>query len=310
MDIITAFRIFVRVAESGSFSAVAREMNISQPAISRQIAALEDHVGERLLHRTTRSLTLTDDGRDLLSHAIRVLDALEEAETAVGRRRGTVAGIVRLSVPVTFGRLHLAPRLGRLLAANPALEIDMLLNDALPDMVASGIDLAIHAGAIADSTLIVRVLGSVHPYVMASSSYLAAHGAPSVPAELAKRECLIFTRAASPGEWHFSRAGVAEIVTVSGRLRSDSRDAIREGVLNGYGIALLPAWYFRDEIRDGTVQVLLDEWKIAPTPVHMVYPSRRHLAPRVRAVIDFLNAEFMNDPVLAEIHKLGYAYKT
>jgi DNA-binding transcriptional LysR family regulator len=305
MDIIAAFRVFVRVAESGSFSAVAREMNISQPAISRQIAALEDHVGERLLHRTTRSLTLTDDGRDLLTHAARVLDTLEEAETAVGRRRGTVSGMVRLSVPVTFGRLHLAPRLGRLLEANPALELDLLLSDALPDLVTEGIDLAVRAGPIADSTLIVRVLGSVHRYVLASAAYLARWGTPATPAALTAHECLIFTQAVTPTAWLFERDGKPAGVTVSGRFRSESGDAIREAVLNGYGIALLPAWYFQNEIRNGTVRLLLREWRIAPTPVHLVYPSRRHLAPRVRAVIDFLNSEFVHDPVLAEVPEMG-----
>jgi len=303
MDIITAFRIFVRVAESGSFSAVAREMNISQPAISRQIAALEEHMGERLLQRTTRSLTLTDDGRDLLNHAMRVLEALDEAETAVGRRRGTVAGIVRLSVPVTFGRLHLVGRLGRLMAANPALEIDLVLSDSLPDLVSEGIDLAIKPGPIADSSLIVRTLGSVYRYVFASRDYLARHGAPATPAELADRECLIFKQSGTPDEWEFLRDGATETVNIHGRFRSESSDVIREALLNGYGIAFLPAWYFRDELRDGSVQVLLHEWKIPPAPVSMVYPSRRHLAPRVRAVIEFLHAEFVNYPVLAEIPK-------
>ncbi len=304
MDIITAFRVFVRVAESGSFSAVAREMNISQPAISRQIAALEDHVGERLLHRTTRSLTLTDDGRDLLNHAARVLDALAEAETAVGRRRGTVSGLVRLSVPVTFGRIHLAPRLGKLLDANPNLQLELLLNDALPDLVGEGIDLAVRAGPIGDSTLIIRNLRAVYRYVMASSAYVQRYGVPATPADLAAHECLIFTQSASPTEWSFVRDGTETHVTVGGRLRSDSADAIREAVLNGYGIGLLPSWYFKDELHNGSVRLLLRDWRIAPYPVHMVYPSRRHLAPRVRAVIEFLNTEFLDDPILAEVPEM------
>jgi DNA-binding transcriptional LysR family regulator len=213
--------------------------------------------------------------------------------------------MVRLSVPVTFGRLHLAPRLGRLLEANPALELDLLLSDALPDLVTEGIDLAVRAGPIADSTLIVRVLGSVHRYVLASAAYLARRGTPATPAALTAHECLIFTQAVTPTAWLFERDGKPAGVTVSGRFRSESGDAIREAVLNGYGIALLPAWYFQNEIRNGTVRLLLREWRIAPTPVHLVYPSRRHLAPRVRAVIDFLNSEFVHDPVLAEVPEMG-----
>jgi DNA-binding transcriptional LysR family regulator len=305
MDLIAAFKIFVRVAESGSFSAVARELNMSQPAISRQIAALEDHVGERLLQRTTRSLTLTDDGRDLLGHAARVLDALEEAETAVGKRRGSVSGLVRLSVPVTFGRLYLAPRIGRLLAAHPALEIDMLLNDAPADLVADGIDLAIRAGAVADSSLIVRRIGSVSRYILASTAYLEANGRPETPADLARHNCLIFNASATPTNWAFSGRQGPVSVPVKGRLRSDSGDAIRAAVLLGYGIAALPAWYFRDEISQGRVEVLLRDWEVAPTPVHLVYPSRRNLAPRVRVTMDFILNEFSVHPVLAELPKQG-----
>jgi DNA-binding transcriptional LysR family regulator len=303
MDLIAAFRVFVRVAEAGSFSAVARELNISQPAISRQIAALEDHVGERLLQRTTRSLTLTDDGRDLLAYAARVLDALEEAETAVGRRRGTVSGLVRLSVPVAFGRLYLVPRLGRLLGQHPGLEVELLLNDSLPDLVAEGIDLAIRPGMIADSSLIVKKIGSVSRYILASRDYLDRHGRPQSPADLAQHQCLVFTAHPHPHNWHFeSRSGPVN-VTVSGRLRSDNGDALREAVVNGYGIAALPAWYFAGEIERGEIEILLRAWEIPPVPVHQIYPSRRNLSPRVRVVMDFLQSEFETHPVLAEIPK-------
>jgi DNA-binding transcriptional LysR family regulator len=305
MDLIAAFRVFIRVAEAGSFSQVAREMDMSQPAISRQIAALEDHVGERLFQRTTRSLTLTDDGRDLLGHATRVLDALEEAETAVGRRRGTVSGLVRLSVPVTFGRLYLAPRLGRLLAAHPQLELDLLLNDTMPDLVAEGIDLTIRPGVVADSSMIVRRIGSVSRYVLASTEYLERRGRPETPGDLVAHDCLIFTAAASPTLWNFEGPEGPVAVTVKGRLRSDSGDAIREAVLNGYGIAALPAWYFLGEIEQGKVQILLRSWAVPATPVSIVYPSRRNLSPRLRVTMEFLMQEFATNRVLAEDAKTG-----
>jgi DNA-binding transcriptional LysR family regulator len=300
MDLIAAFRVFVRVAQAGSFSAVARELNVSQPAVSRQIAALEEHVGERLLQRTTRSLALTDDGKDLLDHALRVLEALEEAETAVGKRRGTVSGTVRLSVPVTFGRLHLVPRLGALLDAHPGLSIDLQLSDQFPDMVAEGVDLKIRAGAIADSTLIVRRIGAVSRYVLAATTYLEAHGRPLRPDDLSAHDCLVFTAAATASQWHFSGPQGLVTVNVQGRLRSDSGDAIRAAVLDGYGIAALPAWYFLDEIEQGRVQLLLRDWDIPPTPVHLIYPSRRNLPPRVRVTMDFLLESFARHPVLAE----------
>jgi DNA-binding transcriptional LysR family regulator len=303
MDILAAFQVFVRVSESGSFSAVAREMGLSQPAISRQIAALEDHFGERLLHRTTRSLTLTDDGRDLLLHATRVLDTLQEAETAVGRRRGTVAGMVRLSVPVIFGRLYLTPRIGRLLDAHPALELDILFNDGLADLVADGIDLAVRAGVIADSSLISRRIGIVGRHAMASTQYLQRRGTPLTPTDLENHDCLIFTQGSSPTHWTFEGKDGKVGVPVRGRFRSDNGEGVREGVINGYGIGMLPAWYFRDEIKDGKVQILLPEWQVPGIPVHLIYPSRRHLSPRVRAVMDFLISEYSNEAVFSETAK-------
>jgi DNA-binding transcriptional LysR family regulator len=304
MDLLTAFQVFVRVSESGSFSAVAREMGLSQPAISRQIAALEEHFGERLLQRTTRSLTLTDDGRDLLVHATRVLESLEEAETAVGRRRGTVAGTVRLSVPATFGRLYLAPRLGELLAAHPALEIELLLNDGLADLVSEGIDLAVRAGPIGDSSFIVRKLAPVARYAMASGEYLDKHGTPQIPGDLAGHNCLIFTQSANPYEWQFNGPERLINVPVTGRFRSDAGDAIREAVISGYGIGMLPAWYFRDEIETGKVRVILRDWHVPGIPVHIIYPSRRYLSPRVRAVMDFLLAEFSSESLFAGGQKI------
>jgi DNA-binding transcriptional LysR family regulator len=300
MDILAAFQVFVRVSESGSFSAVAREMGLSQPAISRQIAALEDHFGERLLHRTTRSLTLTDDGRDLLVHASRVLESLQEAETAVGRRRGTVAGMVRLSVPVIFGRLYVTPRIGKLLQAHPALELDILFNDGLADLVAEGIDLAVRAGMIADSSLITRSMGSVARHAMASAEYLQRRGTPEVPADLLKHDCLMFTQGASPTHWSFEGKEGRVSIPIRGRFRSDSGEGVREAVISGYGIGLLPTWYFRDEIQEGSVKILFPEWQVPGVPVHLIYPSRRHLSPRVRVVMDFLIDEYANAPVFAE----------
>jgi DNA-binding transcriptional LysR family regulator len=304
MDLLSAFQVFVRVSESGSFSAVAREMGLSQPAISRQIAALEEHFGERLLQRTTRSLTLTDDGRDLLVHATRVLESLEEAETAVGRRRGTVAGTVRLSVPATFGRLYLAPRLGELLTAHPALEIELLLNDGLADLVSDGIDLAVRAGPIGDSSFIVRKLGPVGRYAIASGAYLDRHGTPRTPDDLIGHDCLIFTQNVNPYEWQFNGPDGMISIAVAGRFRSDAGDAIREAVISGYGIGMLPAWYFTDELETGKVRVILREWQVPGIPVHIIYPSRRYLSPRVRVVMDFLLREFASESMFAGGQKI------
>jgi DNA-binding transcriptional LysR family regulator len=214
--------------------------------------------------------------------------------------RGTVAGLVRLCVPVTFGRLHLSPALPTLLAAHPHLELDLLLRDSLPDLVEEGIDLAIRPGAVADSTMIVRRAGAVSRYVIASTGYLAAHGEPTSPQDLAGHECVQFSTPGHSNVWQFQGTDGPLSVEVHGRLRSDSGDAIREAVLADIGIAALPAWYFRDEIAQGRVKLLLRDWEIPPTPVLMVYPSRRNLSPRVRVVMDFLFATFAANPMLAD----------
>jgi DNA-binding transcriptional LysR family regulator len=176
MDLLTAFHAFSRVAESGSFSAVAREMGTTQPAISRQIAALERHLGVRLLHRSTRALALTEDGRDLLVHAARVLEAVEEAEGAIGRRRASPAGLVRLGCSVAFGRLFIAPRMRALLDRHPELSIDLALSDGMQDLVSEGLDIAVRIGEVDDTTLVARRIGTTNRLVLASAEYLERCG--------------------------------------------------------------------------------------------------------------------------------------
>ena len=206
MDVVAAFRVFVRVAEAQSFSAVAREMGTTQPAVSRQIAALEEHLGARLIQRTTRSLAITEDGRDLLGHARRVLDSVEAAEASVGRRHTMPGGLVRLGSSSTFGRLYIAPRMTRLLERYPELAIELRMSDGLSDLVAEGIDVAIRVGEIQDSSLVARKIGSSRRIAVASAQCIADHGEPSHPSDLAGLPCVIFTGSATPGEWRFEGA--------------------------------------------------------------------------------------------------------
>jgi DNA-binding transcriptional LysR family regulator len=299
MDLLTAFHAFSRVAESGSFSAVAREMGTTQPAISRQIAALEQHLGVRLLHRSTRALALTEDGRDLLVHAARVLEAVEEAEGAIGRRRASPAGLVRLGCSVAFGRLFIAPRMRALLDRHPELSIDLALSDGMQDLVSEGLDLAVRIGEVDDTALVARRIGTTDRLVLASAEYLERCGEPKHPTDLASHTCVIFNRVASPLDWQFTGPGGPVTVHVGGRFQSNSGEAMREAVLAGLGIGFLPAWVFRAELVSGAVRPLLSEWQSPRTPIHAVYPSRRHLAPRTRAVIDFLVDEFRLDPVVS-----------
>jgi len=203
MDLLAPMRTFVRVVETGSFTAVAREASTSQPTISRQIAALEAHLGARLLTRSTRALTPTQDGRAFYEHARRALEAVGEAENAVGRRRGRPSGTLKLSIPVVFGRLHVVPRLGRFLARYPELSIELAMGDGFADLVEQGIDLAIRVGVVQDQGLVARRIGTVRRLAVAAPSYLRRRGAPDSPAALASHDCIAYTRLATGNRWHF-----------------------------------------------------------------------------------------------------------
>ena len=299
MDLLAALRTFTRVAESGSFSAVAREAGMTQPAVSRQVLALEEHLGARLIQRTTRSLTLTEDGRELLDHARRVLACVEEAEAAVGRRSGSPSGLVRLAAPANFGRLYVAPLMRRLLDRYPELQIELQMTDTITDLIAEGMDLAIRGGAVPDSTLVARRIGASARYVVGSTEYVGRNGRPMQPADLARHSCIVFTQNAAQADWTFRGPGGVATVRVAGRFRTGSGEAVREAVLGGIGLALVPAWMFAEELQTGEVLALLQGFQAEQVPIHAVYPSRRNLAPRTRAVIEFLADEFRLDPSLS-----------
>ena len=299
MDLVAAFRVFVRVAESGSFSAVARELGLTQPAVSRQVSALETHLGARLVQRTTRSLALTSDGLDLLAHARAVLEAVERAESAVGKQHAGPAGMVRVSSSVTFGRVVIAPRLPSLLARYPKLEVDLRLDDRPADLVHDGVDVAVRVGEISEASLIARRIGVVSRAVMASSEYLARRGVPETLEDLAAHDCILQDRTPHPDVWQLESVDGPRSVRVQGRFRTDSAEAVRVAVIAGMGLAVASSWLMQRELAEGSVRRVLPDWRAAAAPVHAVYPSQRNLAPRSRAVIDFLVEEFRADPGLS-----------
>jgi DNA-binding transcriptional LysR family regulator len=300
MDVLHPMQTFVRVVEAGSFTAVASEQNTTQPTISRQVAALEDHLGARLLTRTTRSLTLTDDGRAFYDHARRVLEAVAEAESAVGRRRTKPSGTLRLSASVVFGRLHVVPRLARFLTRYPDVTIDLILNDGFSDLVSDAIDLSVRVGLVTDPSLVARRIGVSKRIAIATPKYLKARGTPKTPQDLSAHDCIIYTRLATGRRWTFTHNSQSIDVDVTGRFHVNSTEGVREGVLAGLGIGLVPFFHFGREIDDGTLKVILKDYEPSPLPIHAVYPSRRFVPLKVRAMIDFLADEFRLDPRLSE----------
>ena len=299
MDLLAAFRTFVRISQTGSFSAVAREVGATQPAISRQVAQLEEHFGARLFQRSTRSLALTEDGRDLLPHARHVLEAVEETESAIGRRRSSPSGTVRLGCPSVFGRLYVAPRIGLLLARHPDLAVELSVSDDVQDMVVAGLDLSVRVGEITDASLVARRIGSAVGQTIASVEYLERAGEPQHPDDLAQHECIVFTRSNEQDAWTFDGPDGPVSVPVHGRMRSNDIEAVLAAVVGGLGISRVPLWMMRDQLASGQVRRVLSEWKSKGRPIYAVYPSRRFLAPRTRAMVDFLVDEFRLDPLIS-----------
>ncbi len=273
MDIVAAMQVFVRVAEAGGFTSVARETHTTQPTVSRLVAALEDHLGARLFHRSTRAVSLTDDGKQFYELARHALEAVAEAENAIGKRRTRAFGRLRLSIPVAFGRLHVAPRMPRFLELNPEVQIELVMSDNFVDLVGEGIDLAVRVGEIADPTLIARRIGTTRRVTVASRRYLERRGEPVHPADLAAHDCIIYTRLATGNEWHFAGPDGEIVIPVQGRYQADNSEGVREGVLGGLGIGVIPIWLFNgDEIRRGDVRIILKEFEPTSLPIHAVYP--------------------------------------
>lgn len=292
-------RTFVRAVETGSFTAVAAEQGQSQPTVSRQISALEDHLGVRLMQRTTRALALTDEGRSYYAHARAVLDAVEEAALAV-RPQAEARGTLRIAAPLAFARLHLMPRMARFLAAHPDLRTDWVLGDRPVDLVEEGIDLAIRIGRVTDQGLIARRIGQMRRVTVARPDYFARAGRPQHPHDLTAHDCIVYTGLSTVDEWHFSSSdGAPVVVKVSGRVRVSASEGMRAALLEGLGIAVCPTWLFTDEIETGAVEQVLQAFEPAAMPIQAVYPSRRLVPPRVRAFVDFLLDEFRTDPRLA-----------
>jgi DNA-binding transcriptional LysR family regulator len=299
MDIVSSLTTFAKLAGARSISDVARKNGTSQSAVTRQIAALENHLGVRLLQITTRSLTLTEDGRDLLEHATRILDAVAEAETSVGRRRKAPAGQVRIGVPSAFAEIYLLPKLPEFLSRYPEMSIELVNSDGYQDLVSEGLDLWIRFGDIPSSALVSRRIGCSRRIAVATAGYLRRAGEPAHPSSLSRHECVIFTRRRDPADWTFQGPEGPVVVRVSGRIRADNADAYREIILRGLGIGLVPAWLVYEELRAGTVRTVLSGWELPRMPVHLVYPSRRLVPPRTRAILEFLIEQARFDPAIS-----------
>lgn len=293
MDRLLAMQIFVRVVETGGFSAVARERNTTQSAVSKQVAALERHLGAKLLTRTTRSLALTDDGQRYFEEVRRLVGEVADAEGLLRHGEQQLSGWLRVAASVGFGLRVLMPHVQRFLTIHPNVKIDLKLNDHVIDLVEQGIDIAVRVSHLSDSGLVARRIGSSRGAVVASRAYietLPAHlSPPSCPDDLVKHPCIVYTELSTRNVWRFTQADGSSIsVPVAGPLQSNSSEAVRAAVLGSMGIACAPTWLFQDALDAGDVQVLLTDWPISPLPVHLLIPGHRRHAAKVRAFSDYL----------------------
>lgn len=305
MDLIAALHSFLRVAETGSFSAVATERGVTQPAVSRQVSALEDYLGTRLVQRSTQAVTLTEEGREFMAAAQQLIDDAEALQYAVGRRRGKPVGRVRIAVPVPLG-LYLSGQLGRLLSQHEELSIDLVLRDGVSDLIEEGLDLEVRLGPIDDSTMIVRSIGQTTAYLVAAPDYLDGRSPLVHPRDLEQHDCIVYHRWGREDVWWFSgprtdseRAEGEIAVTVHGRLRANNAGAVYRAVLDGRGIALMSHLLVTDDIRTGRLRHLLPEFPSHRFPLYVIYPSKRGLPPRTRAVIEYLTELLDKDPDMA-----------
>lgn len=285
MDKLRLMESFVRIVDEGSLTAAARRQGTSLAATVRGLAALEGHLGVRLLNRSTRRIALTDEGRGYLERCRRILAEVGEAEAALNARIDRPEGRLTLTAPVMFGRLRLAPVVAEFLAAHPAMSADLMLLDRVVDLLEEGIDLALRIGRLPDSSLVALPLGSLRRIVCASPAYLARAGRPAHPAELAGHRCIRFSGLPGGEEWRFPEATGA--VTVSGPLTTNQLDVAVDACISGLGCGRFLSYQVSAALADGRLQALLVDFEPPPVPVNLVYPHSRLVSARVRAFVEF-----------------------
>ncbi|NWA28045.1 LysR family transcriptional regulator [Pseudomonas gingeri] len=289
VDKLNAMAVFVRVVERGSFSAVARELQTSQPTISKILKALEAELGGKLIARSTRQLSLTDEGQRYYSECRQILAAVDNAEHSFQSGREQVAGSLRIGSSVSFGRLQIASRLPDFLARYPQLDIDLQLNDQNQDLVEEGLDVSLRIGELGDSSLIARRIGDTQRITVASAAYLSHRGEPRTPEHLSEHNCLQFNLLNSQNLWHYEKDGQRYSVRIKGNAQSNNSEAIREMVLGGLGIALSPVWLFAEDLKAGRVMAVLPDYQTQSLPIYAVFPANRRQSARVKAFVDYMS---------------------
>ena len=288
MDTLTSMKVFHTAVTNGSFSEAGRVLGMAPSSVSRQISALEDHLGVQLLNRSTRQLHLTEAGETYHDRVINILQSVEDAAVAVTELESRPRGLLRINVPVTFGRRHVAPFFAAFMQAYPEVEIEATMTDNLVNIIEEGADLVIRIGELQDSSLIARKLANNVRSIVAAPEYLARHGRPHVPDELTQHTLLTYPPGNQINDWHFMVGGTETVIRAKGAIMTSNGDSILKEVQAGGGLAMLPSFMTGEHIKSGRLIAVLSEFVREDVPIYAVYPSSRHLSPKVRAFVDFL----------------------
>ena len=296
MDKFQEMRAFVGVVESGSFVGAADALGMSKPSVSRYVGDLEARLGIRLLQRTTRKLSLTEEGEVFHARCKELLANVDEAEAEITSHRGEVAGQLKLSVPVNFGELHLAPLWGQFMARHPKVTLDVSLSDRTVDLVEEGFDAAVRIARLQASSLISRKLTSTRLVLCASPKYLKRHGMPRHPDELATHSTLNYTLLATGDNWEFDGPKGRVVARVTPRFRTNSGSTCVAAALQHLGIILQPTFLVAQDLQSGALVEVLPQYRPSQIGVYVVYPTRKHVPPKVRMLVEFLVAAFRDKP--------------
>lgn len=287
--------IFVEVVNQGSFSGAAISLQVSKSHVSKQIGLLEDRLGVRLLNRTTRQMSLTNDGQAFYERCQRIMRELEEAEAAVTSHHEEPHGVLKISVPMTFGVRWLSPQISSFIAAHAALELDLDFSDRRVDIIEEGFDVVLRIGTLADSSFYARQVAPSQRFLVASPTYIAARGRPTRPEDLSTHDCLLYAYQTGGASWRLGQKR-DHIVAVDGRVRANNGEALRDAACSGLGIALLPDFIVYKDLDEGRLVTCLESYNEPAMGIWALYPHARHLTAKVRAFIDFMVATFESPP--------------
>lgn len=300
MDSITTLRSFVRVVETGSFSAVAKEQNTNQATISKRIANLENKLGTKLLIRGSREHTLTETGKTYYERVSNIVMEIDEAEAEARSLTATPKGHLKITVPTMFGSMYIAPVVSEFLATYPEIGLDIKFDENMVDLVKEGIDVAIRLGDLQDSSMVAKNLGYDELIIVASPSYLQINGEPKEPEELEEHNCLIYSLSPKRGTvWSFSNQPKTKEIEVKGNFQCDNGMGLMEMLLANAGIALMPRWMVDSELTNGTlIQILPNYYK--RYPISAIFPKNRYMPLKVRCFLEFMEKMIKTDPVLSK----------